>query len=314
LNALALDDIARRLNRDVRKAFEGFSVLDVGCNEGYFCVDALKRGALRVTGIDSNSSFIEQARSRCPQGTFLHTNWWNIPDEQYDIIYFLSTMHYEPNAKGLFEKFRQHLTPNGTFVLECGVVPSSGVGKKSWHIVQRWDGPKRYPTSELLINDLLSGFAVRPIGPSVGQVGDPVPRFVYHCQLKRATALLIYGRSGHGKTVLGTGLEERGIPSFAIDALLIYLWRDSRYEWRKIAQALRKQYPDHTQPDWSAAARFIVENNLSSELAEIIVAECPIGCDIFSIQGEALINDSIRNAVISGLRQRNIKPWLIMPT
>ncbi len=32
----------------------GLSVLDVACNEGFFCQEAVRRGATRVVGIDKN--------------------------------------------------------------------------------------------------------------------------------------------------------------------------------------------------------------------------------------------------------------------
>jgi len=46
----------------VPEDMSGMSVLDVGCNAGYIALEAAKRGASRVVGIDANAAYIEQAR------------------------------------------------------------------------------------------------------------------------------------------------------------------------------------------------------------------------------------------------------------
>ena len=46
----------------------GASVLDIGCNEGFFCDAVLKRGAARVVGIDRNAEIVERARKQSPGG------------------------------------------------------------------------------------------------------------------------------------------------------------------------------------------------------------------------------------------------------
>lgn len=40
----------------------GKSVLDIGCNAGYICFEAVRRGASRVVGIDLKQEYIDQAR------------------------------------------------------------------------------------------------------------------------------------------------------------------------------------------------------------------------------------------------------------
>jgi len=43
-------------------SFEGKTVLDIGCNAGVVCIEAKKRGAKRVVGIDNNEGYIEVAK------------------------------------------------------------------------------------------------------------------------------------------------------------------------------------------------------------------------------------------------------------
>ena len=40
------------------------TVLDIGCNTGMFCFEALKRGAREVTGLDKNVDFVQAATMR----------------------------------------------------------------------------------------------------------------------------------------------------------------------------------------------------------------------------------------------------------
>src|SRR3954471_17859357 len=40
----------------------GKSVLDIGCNAGFYSIEMKKRGAARVVGIDSDDVYLEQGR------------------------------------------------------------------------------------------------------------------------------------------------------------------------------------------------------------------------------------------------------------
>ncbi|WP_223645861.1 TIGR04290 family methyltransferase [Corallococcus sp. EGB] len=50
--------IADALPRDL----SGKTVLDIGCNAGFYAMEMKKRGAVRVLGIDSDERYLEQAR------------------------------------------------------------------------------------------------------------------------------------------------------------------------------------------------------------------------------------------------------------
>lgn len=102
---------AQKLDRLHLPALNGVSVLDIGCNEGFFCCHAWLSGAKRVLGVDQSELFIEKARARAV-GIFENNgsakeagiefrcgSWWDIPNEQFDIILFLSAIHYEEHPK-----------------------------------------------------------------------------------------------------------------------------------------------------------------------------------------------------------------------
>src|ERR1700716_1914614 len=41
---------------------KGKSVLDIGCNAGFYAIEMKRRGAKRVVGIDSDPAYLQQAR------------------------------------------------------------------------------------------------------------------------------------------------------------------------------------------------------------------------------------------------------------
>jgi SAM-dependent methyltransferase len=309
LEALRLYDLPRS-DRDA-PPLRGKSVLDLGCNEGFFCAEAVCQGAARVIGIDFKQSFIESARRRCPEATFIHGSWWDVPDEKFDCILLLSAIHYEPEQKKLLRKLRDHLAPGGVLVLECGVFVESGV--RAWRSVKRWDGVRRYPTVELLKRDLLEGYAVRPAGRSVDQKGDPVERYVFHCTRRESIALIIAAPSLSGKTVFSFELEGHGIPVHSTDGIIARLVLHADQEWSPLAQKLSERFKADRLPNIARVAIYIVENRLEDELCEIIVNEVPAEADLFCIQGDVLRHPSIQDALKQKLIARNIRPWLVTP-
>lgn len=50
------------VSRHLPKDLSGQSLLDVGCNAGFYCVEARRRGAERVLGVDAQRHLVRQAR------------------------------------------------------------------------------------------------------------------------------------------------------------------------------------------------------------------------------------------------------------
>lgn len=179
--------------------YDNLSVLDIACNEGFFCLDALKRGARRVVGIDKNAYIIQRAKQHSVDIEYICTDWWHLPDEKFDIIYFLSAIHYEKNQNLLLSYISEHLTEKGILILECGIYPNDVI---YWGISNRFDGDKLYPSQMLLEALLHKHFYTRFKGRSVQQYGDDIPRVVYHCTKKQKICILMSGGPGVGKTTL----------------------------------------------------------------------------------------------------------------
>lgn len=310
LAALMLDQLNKGQPSSI-PPLNGKRVLDIGCNEGFFCAEAVKQGAARVLGIDSVSKWIELARSRVPNAEFINASWWNIPDEKFDIIFFLSAIHYEPEQKKLLQKLAQHLTKDGVLILECGV---KGSGKKQWHIVHRWDGPRRYPSLELLRDDLLADYGVRGIGPSVQQAGDPVPRYVFHCRPRAPVAMIIAGLSHSGKSSLAQSLAGKGLAHYDSDSAISKLLADKAYAMMPIAAALLKVFGEGYPKNIALVGNYISDNGLADDFCEFISKEIPIESGLFCIEGEIFRHNTVQSALFSKLDALGVRSWLVQST
>ena len=304
LAALNLDMLQRP---GTKLPLKGFSVLDIGCNEGFFCLAALELGAASVTGIDKNKTSIERARQHCPEGNFIHGSWWDLPNEQFDLIFFLSSLHYEPREKRLLDELARHLKPEGVLVLECGVV-HDGQGAPGWRQVKRGDGPKRYATMEHMMHNLLGAYVARRVAKSVDQKGDPVPRYVFHCRPRRPMALLIGGRSKSGKTTLADKLASQAIPTFRTDQLFGRLIGSPLYE-NTILGAFTRGLKTR---DFAALSRAIVAHDHAADLARLIAAEIPADCPLFCIEGEVLTYEDVLTPLTDELNIRGIDVWNVI--
>src|SRR3954453_12786157 len=52
----------RRFERALPASLQGWSVLDVGCNAGFYAFEMERRGASRVLAVDSDERYLSQAR------------------------------------------------------------------------------------------------------------------------------------------------------------------------------------------------------------------------------------------------------------
>lgn len=195
------------------RSLAGKSVLDLGCNEGFFSVTAKQLGAARVVGIDHDIRSIERARARVAglglEIEFISRDIVELPLEKFDYVLLLSTLHYIPEPARLLADIRRILAPGGTLVLEIGVAPRQHGA--SLERAMRSIDDRFFATEELLRQVWLDGYAVRDIGPSIMQSGDPVRRRVFHCTPARTSVVFIPGRGGQGKTSLAWQLRSDAV-------------------------------------------------------------------------------------------------------
>jgi tRNA (mo5U34)-methyltransferase len=79
----------------------GRSVLDVGCNAGFYSIEMKKRGAGRVVGIDSDDVYLAQGRfaaevSGCPDIEFRNLSVYDVGQlgETFDVVIFMGVLYH----------------------------------------------------------------------------------------------------------------------------------------------------------------------------------------------------------------------------
>ncbi|MBR0645383.1 TIGR04290 family methyltransferase [Plastoroseomonas hellenica] len=78
----------------------GLSVLDIGCNAGFYSIEMKRRGAERVLGIDSDEEYLEQARFAADvSGARIEFRKLSVYDlgalgERFDLVLFMGVLYH----------------------------------------------------------------------------------------------------------------------------------------------------------------------------------------------------------------------------
>jgi tRNA (mo5U34)-methyltransferase len=121
----------------------GRTVLDVGCNAGFYSIEMKRRGAARVVGIDSDETYLEQARFAAEvcgvEIEFRRTSVYEVADlgERFDIVLFLGVLYHLRYPLLALDLLREHV------VLELMVFQSMLRGSSEIELLE-----KDYPFSE----------------------------------------------------------------------------------------------------------------------------------------------------------------------
>lgn len=90
----------RRFQHAIPADLTGKSVLDIGCNAGFYSVEMKRRGASRVLGIDFDPGYLAQARFVAEVQDldieFLQLGVYDIASlrEQFDIVLFMGVLYH----------------------------------------------------------------------------------------------------------------------------------------------------------------------------------------------------------------------------
>ncbi len=90
----------RRFEHAIPADLSGQSVLDIGCNAGFYALEMKRRGAARVVGIDSDPAYLAQARFAAEvQGAeieFRELDVYRIAElrERFDLVLFMGVMYH----------------------------------------------------------------------------------------------------------------------------------------------------------------------------------------------------------------------------
>jgi tRNA (mo5U34)-methyltransferase len=90
----------RRFEHAIPRSLCGRSVLDVGCNAGFYTLEMKRRGAARVLGVDSNPRYLAQARFAADvAGLEIDLRQMSVYDlpalgERFDLVLFMGVLYH----------------------------------------------------------------------------------------------------------------------------------------------------------------------------------------------------------------------------
>jgi len=297
--------------RKRRAPLAGLAVLDLGCGDGAFCAEALRQEARRVVGIEQDERHVQLARASCPEAEFIEGSWWELPEERFDLIVVGAGLHYEPDLSRLFDRLRGHLARGGRLVLECAVMGPASL--RRWQVLQGKHGLRKHPSMRLLVDVLLKDYAVRFMGTGIQGSDDPVPRLVFHCNHHDSTALLIGAPGGSGKTILTRQFLNAGWPDISTDNFIHKLLHDRHYAWRPIAQHIRQLVGDAPLNRARVGEQIAEDKAMLEEFCDVLVAEAPVEAPFFYIEGAMLHDSRVKKQLVSLLKEKGVRPWVVSP-
>ncbi len=114
----------------VKQDLAGKTVLDIGCNNGYFMFRMREAGASRVVGIDPVEKFHAQFQLVSKylgsnRMEFHHMGWQDLPNlnQQFDVVFCMGIIYHHPAPLDLLKTVRSMMNPGGDLIIETIVHP-----------------------------------------------------------------------------------------------------------------------------------------------------------------------------------------------
>jgi tRNA (mo5U34)-methyltransferase len=106
----------RRFATHLPKDLSGKSVLDIGCNAGFYSIEMKRRGAGRVLGIDSDERYLAQARFATERLGFDDIEFANLDvfnvgalGEKFDVVIFMGVLYHLRHPLLALDLIREHV-------------------------------------------------------------------------------------------------------------------------------------------------------------------------------------------------------------
>lgn len=94
----------------------GKSVLDIGCNAGFYAIEMMRRGAARVVGIDSDDRYLAQARLASATLGFSDIEFRKLDvyqvgalGERFDLVVFMGVLYHLRHPLLALDLIREHV-------------------------------------------------------------------------------------------------------------------------------------------------------------------------------------------------------------
>lgn len=106
----------RRFAHALPADLTGRSVLDIGCNAGFYAIEMARRGATRVLGIDPDQRYLEQARLASgvlgfPDIEFAQGDVYDVArlGERFDLVIFMGVLYHLRHPLLALDLIREHV-------------------------------------------------------------------------------------------------------------------------------------------------------------------------------------------------------------
>lgn len=105
----------REFERSIPADLRGKSVLDIGCNGGFYSIEMKRRGAGRVVAIDSDEDYLAQARFAAEvTGAEIEFHRMSVYDvarigEQFDVVLFMGVIYHLRYPMLALDLVREHV-------------------------------------------------------------------------------------------------------------------------------------------------------------------------------------------------------------
>ncbi|GLQ55319.1 TIGR04290 family methyltransferase [Devosia nitrariae] len=184
----------------VPEDLEGRSVLDIGCNAGFYTLEMKRRGAGRVVGIDSDPHYLRQARFAADHaGLDIEFQQKSVYDvaalgERFDLVIFMGVLYHLRHPLLALDLIYEHVAED-LMLFQCmqrGEAQVAPVGEdypfSDWQLFEQAGFPTLYFVEHRYASDPTNWFipnkaAVEAMLRSAGFVIDTNPeREVYLCR------------------------------------------------------------------------------------------------------------------------------------
>src|SRR4051794_15733239 len=106
----------QRFRHAIPQDLRGQTVLDIGCNAGFYSIEMKRRGADRVIGIDFDEQYLEQARfAAATLGVDIEFRKLSVYDvhqlgEKFDVVLFMGVLYHLRHPLLALDLIHEHVT------------------------------------------------------------------------------------------------------------------------------------------------------------------------------------------------------------
>lgn len=155
---------------------EGRSVLDIGCNAGFFCLEMKRRNAGRVVGIDSDPRYLRQARLAVEVAgedvDLRQMSVYDLPElaERFDLVLFMGVFYHLRHPLLALDMIHAHVARDLLLFqsLQRGAEEAGPVAAdypfEEWNLFERPDFPRLHFVEHSFAGDPTNWFV--PNGPA----------------------------------------------------------------------------------------------------------------------------------------------------